>query len=64
MLKSGRIAWPKRSPRKEGLDGSCVSGMVNLTTLAPGMVAAVLDDSVPDAVRLDDYRLATPWGEQ
>jgi hypothetical protein len=40
--------------RKEGVDSSYVSRMVNLTTLAPDIVAAILDETLPpdgDAVR-------------
>ena len=44
----------KEIARREGVDDSYVSRMVNLTTLAPDIVAAILDETLPaggDAVR-------------
>jgi len=40
--------------------------MVNLTTLAPDMVAAILDDTLPNHITLFDLASGTPplWGEQ
>jgi hypothetical protein len=40
--------------------------MVNLTTLAPDIVAAILDESLPDHVTLFDLASGTPllWDEQ
>lgn len=37
---------------REGIDNSYVSRMVNLTTLAPDIVAAILDDALPGNVTL------------
>lgn len=43
-----------------------VSRMVNLTTLAPGIVAAILDETLPSEVTLFDLASGTPllWDEQ
>jgi len=43
-----------------------VSRMVNLTTLAPDIVAAILDEVLPPEVTLFDLSAGTPllWGEQ
>ena len=43
-----------------------VSRMVNLTTLAPDIVAAILDEVLPPEVTLFDLAAGTPllWGEQ
>jgi hypothetical protein len=40
--------------------------MVNLTTLAPDIVAAILDETLPEDVTLFDVAAGTPlvWGEQ
>ena len=40
--------------------------MVNLTTLAPDLVAAILDETLPEDVTLFDVAAGTPlvWGEQ
>jgi hypothetical protein len=38
------------SVTREGIDNSYVSRMVNLTTLAPDIVAAILDDAWPKRV--------------
>ena len=40
------IAW------REGVDDSYVSRMVNLTTLAPDIVTAILDETLPPEVTL------------
>ena len=40
--------------------------MVNLTTLAPDLVAAILDETLPEDVTLFDVAAGTPlvWGKQ
>ena len=50
----------------EGMDRAYLSRMVNLTTLAPDIVAAILDESLPDHVTLFDLASGTPllWDEQ
>ncbi|MGB7931758.1 MAG: hypothetical protein WCH04_05950 [Gammaproteobacteria bacterium] len=50
---------------REGIDDSYVSRMVNLTTLAPDIVAAILDEMLPPEVTL--FELAAGpllWEEQ
>jgi hypothetical protein len=37
----------KEFARREGVDDSYVSHMVNLTTFAPDIVAAILDETLP-----------------
>jgi hypothetical protein len=43
-----------------------VGRMVNLTTLAPDIVAAILDDTLPEEVTLFELAAGTPllWEEQ
>ena len=52
--------------RREGVDDSYVSRMVNLTTLAPDIVAAILDETQPAEVTLFDLAAGTLllWVEQ
>ena len=57
---------PKEIARREGVDDNYVSRMVNLTTLAPEIVAAILDETLPPEVTLFDLAAGTPllWEEQ
>ena len=61
-----RPSTTKEIARREGVDDSYVSRMVNLTTLAPDIVAAILDDTPPPEVTLFDLAAGTPllWEEQ
>jgi len=56
----------KEIARREGVDDSYVSRMVNLTTLAPDLVAAILDETLPEEVTLFGLPAGTPvvWGVQ
>jgi hypothetical protein len=66
MLESGEAKSMKEIARREGVDDSYVSRMVNLTTLAPDIVVAILDDTLPEEVTLFDVAVGTPalWEEQ
>jgi len=52
--------------RKEGVDDRYVARFLNLTTLAPEIVAAILDETLPEDVTLADLSLnpAVGWAEQ
>ena len=56
----------KEIARREGVDDSYVSRMVNLTTLAPDIVAAILDETLPEEVTLFELAAGTAlmWEEQ
>lgn len=54
MLESGEVGSLKELAAQECIDNSYVSRMVNLTTLAPDIVAAILDDALPDHITLFD----------
>ncbi len=56
----------KEIARREGVDDSYVSRMVNLTTLAPDIVAAILDETLHSEVTLFELAVGTPlvWEEQ
>lgn len=66
MLESGEAKSLKEIATAEGIDNSYVSRMVNLTTLAPDIVAAILDDTMPNHVTLFDLAVDPPalWEEQ
>jgi hypothetical protein len=66
MLESREVSSMKEIARRELVDDSYVSRMVNLTTLAPDIVAAILDETLPAEVRLFDLAAGTPsvWEEQ
>jgi len=66
MLESGEVGSMKEIARREGVDDSYVSRMVNLTTLAPDIVAAILDETLPEVVTLFELAAGTPrlWEEQ
>lgn len=51
---------------REKVNNSYVSRMVNLTTLAPDIVAAILDDKLPPHLTLFDLAVDPPrlWAEQ
>ena len=65
-LKSGDGNSMKDIARREGDDDSYVSRMVNLTTLAPYIVAAILDEKLPPEVTLFELAEGTPlvWEDQ
>lgn len=66
MLESGEVKSLKEIAAREGIDNSYVSRMVNLTTLAPDIVAAILDDALPNHVTLFDLAVDPPalWEKQ
>jgi hypothetical protein len=66
ILESGKARNLSEVAEMEGMDRAYVSRMVNLTTLAPDIVAAILDESLPDHVTLFDLASGTPllWDEQ
>ena len=66
MLESGEAESLTEVAEREGMDRAYVSRMVNLTTLAPDIVEAILDETLPAEVTLFDLASATPllWEEQ
>jgi hypothetical protein len=60
MLESGEVKSMKEIARREGVNDSYVSRMVNLTTLAPDIVAAILDETLPPEVTLFALAAGTP----
>lgn len=66
MLESGAVKNLSEIALKEGVDNSYISRMVNLTTLAPDIVAAILDDTLPDTITLFELAVNPPmlWDQQ
>lgn len=66
MLATGEARSVKEIAAREGLDASYVGRMLNLTTLAPDIVAAILDDALPGHVTLLDLAINPPvlWEKQ
>ncbi len=66
LLESGRARNMAEVAKLEGMDPAYVSRMVNLTTLAPDIVAAIFDETLPDHVTLFDLASGTPllWDQQ
>lgn len=52
MFESDEADSIKEIAKREGIDNSYVSRMINLTTLAPEIVEAILDDNLPDDITL------------
>ena len=66
MLESGEAKPLKEIATREGIDNSYVSRMVNLTTPALDIVAAILDDALPNHLTLFDLAVDPPalWEDQ
>ncbi|SFM16298.1 LacI family transcriptional regulator [Nitrosomonas communis] len=66
MLELGEAKSLREIAAREGIDNSYVSRMVNLTMLAPDIVAAILDDALPNHITLFDLAVDPPvlWEEQ
>ena len=66
MLESGKVKSLKEIAEGENIDNSYVSRMVNLTCLAPEIVAAILEDELPDHITLFELAVDPPplWEEQ
>lgn len=66
MLESGEAKSLVEIAEKEGVDKAYVSRMISLTTLAPDIVTAILDETLPSDVTLFDLASGTPllWDEQ
>ena len=66
MLEAGKAASMSEIARREGTDHSYVARHINLTLLAPDIVAAILDEKLPDRVRLHALSINPPalWEDQ
>ncbi|MEO8544911.1 MAG: LacI family transcriptional regulator [Burkholderiaceae bacterium] len=66
QIESGKVANVIAISKAENVDRSYDSRTINLTTLAPEIRAAILDETLPDTVSLFDLASDTPlsWEEQ
>jgi len=66
MLEEGEVSSLREIAKRDGADHSYVAKHLNLTLLAPDVVAAILDDALPDGVRLSALLTNPPvlWEEQ
>jgi hypothetical protein len=66
MLEAGEVSSLREIAQRDGADHSYVAKHLNLTLLAPDIVAAILEDALPDGVRLSALLINPPvlWEEQ
>ncbi len=66
MLDDGRVKSVGQTARKKGVDDRYVALFLNITTLAPEIVAAILDEALPEGAILADLSInpAVGWDEQ
>jgi hypothetical protein len=66
MLESGEVKSLREIALREEVDNSYVCRIVNLTTLAPDIIASILDDELPNYITLFDLAVDPPalWEEQ
>lgn len=66
MLETGEAKQLLDIAKRENLDNSYVSRMVNLTLLAPDIAEAILNETLPMATKLFDLAVDPPldWDEQ
>lgn len=66
MLESGKVKSLRGIAELEKLDERYIRRMVKLTSLAPNIVAAILDDDLPSGITLFDFSEDVPllWEEQ
>lgn len=66
MLENGEAASLSDIARREATDVSYVARVLNLTTLAPEIVEAILDDALPSSLSLNDLAVnpALFWRNQ
>lgn len=65
MPNSGEVGTISEIAQRERMDISFVSKMINLTLLAPDLVEAILDDTLPERLRLNTVAINPPmeWEE-
>jgi hypothetical protein len=60
MLESGEVKMMRELATREGVNISNVSRMINLTTLSPYIVVAMLNDTLPDNITLLEWAADPP----
>lgn len=66
MLDRGEVTQIGELARQENQDHAYVSRLLNLTTLSPRIVEAILDDRVDDGIGVKDLAINPPmlWSDQ
>ena len=66
MLESGEAKSITELAAREKIDNSYMCRMLYLTTLAPDIVAAILDETMPQRVTVHELAISPPvlWAEQ
>lgn len=66
MLEADEVSSLREIAQHDGADHSYVAKHLNLTLLAPDIVAAILEDALPDGVRLSALLINPPvsWEDQ
>jgi hypothetical protein len=66
MLESGEAESISELAAREKIDTGYMCRMLNLTTTAPDMVAAILDEALPPHVTVHELAISPPvlWEEQ
>jgi hypothetical protein len=66
MIEAGEVSSLREIAQRDGADHSYVAKHLNLTLLAPDIVAAILEDALPDGVRLSALLINPPvsWEDQ
>ena len=66
ILEAGEASSMSEIARREGTDHSYVARHINLTLLAPDIVAAILDETLSEGVRLHALSINPPslWNSQ
>lgn len=66
MIEAGEVSSLREIAQRDGVDHSYVAKHINLTLLAPDILAAILEDALPDGVRLSALLINPPvlWEDQ
>lgn len=66
MLESGEATSIHEIAARENTDFSYIARLLNLTMLAPLLVAAILDDTLPSGTTVNDLAINPPllWSDQ
>lgn len=66
MLGAGEVSSLREIAQQDGTDHRYVAKHLNLTLLAPDIVAAIMEDAQPDGLRLCALLINPPmlWEEQ
>ena len=66
MIERGGVSSIKEISQHEGVDHALISRLINMTSLAPDIVAAILDETLPPAAELEGMAINPPlcWDQQ